>query len=196
MIKAIIFDLGGVIFNANINSDYLSLCKKYNIQNTTNLFDAFRVEWDKAKVSEISCDEFYESIAKKIRAKPREIRSVFVDHIDLNEQMRDLVLALKETYKIGILTNTIEDLYNATLQVWNFEDIAEVITSFKEHVAKPSEEAITLMLKKLGVEKEEVVFIDDHEDTIKKYSDLAIACILFEGYEKLITKLEKVGIKI
>ena len=182
MIKAIVFDLGGVLYHA--------------VFNDIAIFQKFIKEWDKVKTGGMTDEEFYEIIANETNTTPKKIREKFLAGIEIDEDMRNLVIALKQNYKIGILTNTIEDLYEADKTLWNFEEIAEVITSFNEHVAKPSQEAMDLMLKKLGVKKEEIIFIDDHQDTIKRYSELGITCIKFTGYKNLLNKLQKMEIQI
>lgn len=182
MIKAIVFDLGGVIFHA--------------VFDDIKMFQNFLKEWDKVKTGGMSSDEFYEIIAKDTKTDKEKIREKFLSGIAIDEDVKNLVIALKQNYEIGILTNTIEDLYEADKKIWNFEETAEVVTSFDEHVAKPSPEAIELILKKLGVKKEEIIFIDDHEDTIKKYREMGINCIRFTNYEDLVKKLHKQDIEI
>ncbi|MCD4759525.1 HAD-IA family hydrolase [archaeon] len=182
MIKAIVFDLGGVIFHA--------------VFDDIEVFQKFVPEWNKAKTGEITQEDFYETISKATKATKDEVKKKFLAEIKLDEDMKNLILTLKENYKIGILTNTIEDLYNEDKKLWNFEEIAEVITSFKEHVAKPHPDAIDLMLKKLGVEREDIIFVDDHPDTIEKYSNTGITCIKFTGYKQLLKKLKNMDIKI
>lgn len=182
MIKAIVFDLGGVLYHA--------------VFNDIKIFQNFIKEWDKVKTGGMTDQEFYEIIATSTNTTPKKIREKFLSGIAIDEDMRNLVIALKQNYKIGILTNTIEDLYEADKSIWNFEELAEVITSFNEHVAKPGQEAMDLMLQKLGVEKEEIIFIDDHPDTIKRYSQLGITCIKFTGYKNLLNKLQKMEIQI
>ena len=49
-LKAIIFDLGGVIFNPHFSSN--------------KFFTNYRKEWNKAKMGEITCDEFYKIISE------------------------------------------------------------------------------------------------------------------------------------
>ncbi len=182
MIKAIVFDLGGVVFNTNF--------EKFN------LFQKFIPLWNKAKVSEISSDDFFDEVAKITKTKSDKLKEQIAQQIKLDTKVKDLIIALNQNYKIGILTNTIEDLYELEKDMWNFEKVAEVIASFKEHVAKPDPEAIDLMLKKLNVDREEIIYIDDHPDTIEKYTAAGILCVQFKNYKDLLSKLNKAGIEI
>ena len=50
-IKAIIFDLGGVLFNNPFSSN--------------KFFTNYRKEWNKTKMGEITSEEFYKIIAEK-----------------------------------------------------------------------------------------------------------------------------------
>ncbi len=195
MIKAIVFDLGGVVFHGDFNNQVDYLSKKYNITPESYL-KVFREAWDKTKVGELTQEEFYDYISNALKISPEDIRKSLLKIITIDEKMRDLIIALSQNYKIGILTNTIEDLYNKQLELWDFEENADVIASFKEHVAKPDEKAMELILQKLGVEKNEIIFIDDKKETVKRYSELGITSIKFTGYEQLLKKLKAMEIEI
>ena len=105
-------------------------------------------------------------------------------------------MKLKETYKIGFLSNNIEDLYNQNIKLWNIEEIGETVTSFKDKIIKPELEAMELILKKLNENKDEVVFIDDNKDTVERYTKAGIKSITFKDYTKLIVNLKNFGVKI
>jgi FMN phosphatase YigB (HAD superfamily) len=181
-IKAIIFDLGGVIFNPHFSSN--------------KFFTNYRKEWNKAKMGEITCDEFYKIISEKEKKTVEEVREESYGHMTIDESIKSLILKLKETYKIGFLSNNIEDLYNQNIRLWNIEEVGETVTSFKDKTIKPELEAIELMLKKLNVEKNEVVFIDDNKDTVERYTMAGIKSITFKDYTKLIVNLKNFGVKI
>jgi putative hydrolase of the HAD superfamily len=195
MAEAIIFDLAGVIFNIDgISEEYVRLCKKTNTVGNTPWND-FREEWNKTKIDQISCSEFYKIIANKLKVSESEIESLFLGNVKLNEEIKELILKLKEEYNIGILSNTIKDLVKTYTKLWNFKKIAQVVTSCEDRVKKPDHEAINLIINKLNLKKEDVIFIDDSEKTIDAYSQIGIKCIKYENNNQLIKELNKIGVE-
>jgi epoxide hydrolase-like predicted phosphatase len=195
MAKAIIFDIGGVIFEIdNIAKEYLKLCKKSNIVGKTP-WDDFREEWNKTKIGEMECSAYYKIIANKLNVSEKEIRLLFINNVKLNNEMKELILELKKDYKIGILSNIIKDLLTKDLELWNFNKISKVVTSCDDKVKKPSPEAIELIIKKLDLKKDEIIFVDNSKNITEAYSRLGIKCILFENKNQLIKDLNKLGIK-
>ena len=114
----------------------------------------------------------------------------------IDESIKTLILKLKEKYKIGFLTNNIGDLYDKNLELWNIEEVGETVVSFKDKVIKPENEAIELIIKKLNVNNNEVVFIDDNKDTVERYTKSGIKSITFKDYDKLIVNLRNFGVEI
>jgi epoxide hydrolase-like predicted phosphatase len=194
--KAIVFDLGQVVFSAGFNKRYSLLCDKYHIKSDESVFKEFRDIWNKAKIGEIDSEEFFSAIANKLHTSSDEVKKVLIESISLNEKIRDLILKLSERYKIGILTNNIKEFYEADLNLWNFEEIGEVVASFKVGVAKPDLKAIELILEKLNLEKEDIIFVDDHNETTSKYNKLGIRSITYDGYDELIINLKNWGIEL
>tara|TARA_Y100000310_G_C20700481_1_gene829282 strand:- start:2587 stop:3177 length:591 start_codon:yes stop_codon:yes gene_type:complete len=193
MIKAIIFDLAGVIVDiSGISKGYQELCEKHN-KSTEKPWKKFREEWNKMKIDELSCDDYYVVVASELGISPEEIKNIFMDGIKINNEVKNLILELKENYKIGVLSNTTKDILNKDLELWDFREVAEVVTSCDDKVKKPDLEAMDLIIKRLGLEKEEVIFVDDKMDTVNKYSEHGVKCIRFENCEQLASELEKAG---
>jgi len=181
-IKAIIFDLGGVIFDPHFSSN--------------KFFTNYRKEWNKTKIGEITSEEFYKIIAERENKTIEEIKSESYYQMTIDESIKTLILKLKEKYKIGFLTNNIGDLYDKNLELWNIEEVGETVVSFKDKVIKPENEAIELIIKKLNVNNNEVVFIDDNKDTVERYTKSGIKSITFKDYDKLIVNLRNFGVEI
>ena len=189
MVKAIIFDLAGVIVDiSGISKGYQDLCEEHN-KPVEKPWRKFREEWNKTKVDEMSCDDFYKIIANELGVSSEDIKNVFMDGIKINEEVKSLILELKENYKIGILSNTTKDILNKDLELWDFREVAEVVTSCDDKVKKPDLEAVDLILEKLNVEKEDVIFVDDKEDTVNKYNEYGVKSIKFEDCEQLTKEL-------
>jgi glucose-1-phosphatase len=182
MIKAIIFDLGGVIYTIDFSRH--------------DFFKKIREHWNPAKVKEITNDEFLRHCAKEMDWSVEEVKDFFWKNNDLIVEMKELLLELKEKYKIGFLSNIVEEVYNSDISLWNFEELGESVISFKDKVKKPDAEAMDMIIKKMNVEKDEAVFVDDSEKTIEAYSQYGIKCVKFENKVQLVEELKKFGVEI
>ncbi len=172
------------------------LCAKYKLEHSEGLFQEFRDIWNKAKIGAIDSKEFFIAAANKLGTSPEEVEQVLREDISLNENVKNLILDLSKKYKIGFLTNNIKEFYEADKSLWNFEEVGEVVASFKEGVKKPDIEAIELILERMGLQKEEALFIDDHNDTTSKYNKAGIRSITFDGYDELLINLRNLGVEL
>src|SRR3989344_7460906 len=73
MIKAIIFDMGGVVLNAKIESGYALLAEKLNIEKSK--FDEVRNRYIKdAWIGKISGDELLTKISSELNLDKKKLR--------------------------------------------------------------------------------------------------------------------------
>ena len=182
MIKAIVFDLAGVIYTMGF-----SFHKE---------FEVIRGYWNKAKVGEISNDDFLKLGSEKFNSSVENFVNFFWDNNELIPGMQELIIKLGEKYKIGFLANLAEEVYKSDKDLWDFESFGESVMSFREKVKKPDVEAIELIINKLGVEKEEIIYVDDKPETIEKYSEYGVKCVKFDSKKQLIEDLKKLGVEL
>ena len=181
MIKAIVFDLGGVIYTIGF-----AFHKEF-----TNI----REFWNKAKVGEISNDEFLRLGSEKLGCDVNKFINFFWDDNEVVPEMQELVIKLGKEYKIGFLANLAEEVYKSDKDLWDFESYGTSVMSFREKVKKPDTEAIDLIIKKLKVEKDEIIFIDDAMKSIVPYSEYGVKCTKFDNPEQTIEDLKKFGVE-
>ena len=66
-----------------------------------------------------------------------------------------------------------------------------VISSYNVKMKKPNAEIYNYTLKKLGIEPEEAVFIDDLEENVKGAEVVGIKSIIFKSFEQCKSDLDK-----
>jgi len=199
-IRAIGFDYGGVIkgspgsiFEKGVG-DILGvsreLFKKVYFENNF-LVNTGKLSWEefwKKVLSELGktekTPEFFEFL--KNQPKPK-----------INEDVIRLISKLKSSgYKVGILSNnSIEKA-----QKIRFSEIAKYFDTmvFSEEVGymKPQLEIFEIFIKNLGIKIEELVFIDDTEQSLKTAKEIGFYPILFTSYENLTKDLQFLGIEL
>ena len=200
MIKAIIYDHGGVI----VTQHGLRACAEdYATKNGLNKkeFGDFVIEnWQLAKVNTISSDEFWVRIAKYAKKSKDNLRTEFIKDIKVNEEMVKIIKKLHESNKIKLLhlSNHIEDWLESEISRFRIKGLFHhFLPSYRTRLAKPNRKAYQLALDALGTKAEETIFVDDMERNTVVAMELGINVILFDGnVENFRKKLISFGISI
>lgn len=200
-IKAVIFDIGGVLDKGSWKDHYSLVCNELGVD-----FEEFNKAYKKysheATIGKISSEKFIELIAKELNINPKKLMSVWVEtkrKVLLEDlKVRNIILHLKDAgYKIASLTNIIELHHKMRIEK-NLYDLFEFnICSCVEGICKPDVKIYNLLLSKLkGIKSEEIIFIDDKEECLVPARKLRINTILFKDAGQLIEDLKKLGVNI
>jgi HAD superfamily hydrolase (TIGR01509 family) len=146
---------------------------------------------------EISPEEFYRQVTKKLKAQIDYDRfySIYNDVFSLNSPVFQLMIRLKKNYKIVLLSNT--DVMRFNFIKNKFPEIMifdEYVLSYQVGFIKPHPQIYKEALKKAGAEAKECVFIDDREENIEEAERLGISGILMEPHTDLETVLQEKGL--
>jgi putative hydrolase of the HAD superfamily len=162
MIKNLIFDCGGVVFDVDYS---LSLMAFKKLASDPSLFDSISVNQFKHIASEFetgkqTIDEFYENIREKyyLKATNNEIKIAWNSMLlDFVPDSLEHISKLKHKFTVSLFSNTNE------LHYIEFEPICRKLLETFEYV-----------LKSAGFKPEETVFIDDSEENVLAASKLGI----------------------
>ncbi len=146
---------------------------------------------------EMSPDEFYRQVTKKLKARIDYDRfySIYNDVFSLNPPILQLMIRLKKNYKIVLLSNT--DVMRFDFIKKKFPEIMifdEYVLSYQVGFIKPHPQIYKEALKQAGAEAEECVFIDDRKENIEEAERLGISGILMEPQTDLETVLQEMGL--
>jgi epoxide hydrolase-like predicted phosphatase len=207
MIKAIIFDFGGVcfypgstnqmikeaLFNSNLPKAKIILLlldfkKRRMIKNVVEEFNSGRVDekafWDNIKkITKYDFDE--NKIKERIISLNRPIKPVM-----------NVIKKLRKRYKVGLLTNNNSWLDEINRKHNFYQNFDAIVNSFDVKTAKPSEKIYMIMLKRLGVKPEEAVFVDDKKENIDAARRIGIKAIHYKNPEKLLKDLRSFGVDV
>ncbi len=200
MIKAIIFDLGGVVL------DMKPLLEKaariFHPSDKDKFWKEINEEAIPLTKGEISLLEFWKIIAKnhKKRISDRKLSKLWVEDYEqltsLDEDVMKIARSLRNTYKVGIISNTIAEhvRINKKLGRYNFSDVVTLSNEVK--MTKDEEEIFFITAKKLGVKPEECLFIDDVEKFVQVAKSVGMKAILYKNPIRLKESLKSFSVII
>jgi len=198
-IKAIIFDLGGVVFSSD-GGTYEArerLAGEIGV-DAKKLHDIwFRRREDLIKGKGLEDDYINEIVSLGINLTAEELKNKIRSYNDVDQKILDFVKELSKKYKVAVLNNEVKEWNIYRINTFNIKDYFEIIVSSCDvGYAKPEREIYEIVLERLGVKAEEAIFIDDRMGNISGAEKLGIKSILFEDREQMIEDLEKEGVVV
>ena len=192
MIKAILFDVGGVLVNQKrLIEKFIKIFKQ---KNTHQFWDYLNIEAIPLCKGQIKEKEFWAKISKKYKV-PASGNLWTVDFEKLtkiNHKVLNIAKRLRAKYKIGIISNTITPHVKVNRKRELFNIFDAVILSCKVNLTKDNKEIFMLAAKKLEVKTEECIFIDDVSDFVKTAESAGMKGILFKNSTQLNKELKRI----
>ena len=191
-INAIIFDLGGVIVNLDIDRSFRALVGRSGLNSRAESAimqnQRFFFDYEKGLIDD---DEFRQGLRQhfKIMGTDEEIdRDWNAMLLDVPQDRIELIRELGEKYRLFVLSNTNQihvDSFESSMQVHNgvadFKGLFEkVYYSHQTGYRKPQAEIYQMVLNENELNPGETLFIDDHPDNISSAAQLGIQAVQME----------------
>ena len=188
MIKAIIFDLCGVLFTNGTKKFIKNLSAKYNL-NPEKVRDMVDGEiGSQYREAKITRDEFWKTAREKlnITESADELESAWINGYELIKGTKDIILELAKKHRVYYLSDNVRERIEKLNSKYKFLDLFEDgIFSHEVGVRKPNPEIYKLALKKAMVNPNEAVFIDDKSHFLEPARQIGITTFLFTSPEEL-----------
>ena len=199
MTKAIIFDVGGVLYKNEMPYVHKDIIRSLGVKKEVHERHYSELIKPLGK-GEISEEQFWQKYLKATKAsKPLPKKSLFVREYSKRYKPRkkvvDILKKLKANgYQLAMLSNTIEPHARLVkkMQIYGLFDIT--IFSNEVGLLKPDEKIFSLALKKLGSSPKEAIFIDDKEEHVSAANNFGLKGIIFKNPNQLTSELGKLGI--
>ena len=194
-IKAVFFDLGGVILRTEYQAPREHLAGRLGVEYEDLERAVFEGESArKAFIGEITEEEHWASVARRLNREPSEadaLRDEFFggDVFDLN--LVAFLRSLKSRYTTGLISNAWSGL-RAYIVSQKFDDAFHAMTiSAEVGVTKPEAQIYQLALEQAKVQAEAAVFVDDIIENVEGARKLGMSAIHFRDAESTLTELKK-----
>jgi epoxide hydrolase-like predicted phosphatase len=209
MIKAIIFDLGGVLMtDVPLKEIAEDLSKRFTLPAEKIWAYLYPSEhWELLTLGKITEDEYWDDFLKasKIGGK-LEVRSEKLKK-ELKKKVRSslyplnhaprLVNLLKNHYKMTILSNHAKEWSEFMKEKFDlFKAFDQIIFSCDVGFRKPDPQIYEIALEKLKCGPGECIFVDDKKRNTDAAEKLGIHGIVFQDFSQLIEDLNKLSVKI
>jgi len=186
MIKAIIFDVGGVITKTDWKQLYTNFANYLNI--SPDIVINFHKDYlNQILLGEMSFRDFIEKVkpsAYKNQLSLDNLKKVWIKEalklLDLNTPLLKMIDDLRGFYILLILTNLTESRILVDEKLGLYLHFDYTILSYKEKLKKPDEKFYQLAISRAGCKSEEAVFIDDKEECVLAANKLGIKGIIFK----------------
>ncbi len=192
-IRAVYFDLGGVILRTEDKSPRLELARSLGLDYRGIEKIVFESESSRqASIGAISAEEHWRNVVGTLNLPESEVarlEDTFYGGDRLDQTLLSFMRSLRAKIKVGLISNAWSSL-RPWIASQKFEDAFDDMTiSAEVGAAKPDARIYRHALEKLGIHPEEAVFIDDMPANIEAAQALGMRGIVFQGSEQIIADI-------
>jgi epoxide hydrolase-like predicted phosphatase len=184
MIKAVLFDYGGVLSQGGKSGSIKQIFAKiYGVDEANARLDPLS---SKLLRGMVRTDKFFAELNRRHPGAARATKSLFVKHDADFAAKSEPVYALaselrKAGMKTGILSNVFAMSADELKKHGNYDGFDPLVLSCNEGTAKPDMQFYERALAKLKLPADEILFIDDQEKCLAPAQKLGMHTILAES---------------
>jgi len=196
MIRAIFFDLGGVLVRTVDFTPRERLANRLGMDRSALEDFIFGGEsGDRAQKGEISLRQHWENLASCLGFSVQQVKDLVDEFFAgdvLDTALVDYVRKLHGHYKTALLSNAWDDTRQVIVERWHIEDaFDELIISSELGMVKPDPRIFRLALDKLGVEANQAVLVDDMQRNVDGARRVGLEGICFQNPQQMKLDLER-----
>lgn len=199
MIKAIIFDIGGVLVSPKVGeihndiADYLGI-SRHRLKNFAKKYESSLAK------GKISFFDVYTDAIKKFSLKKFTAQKIVNKHLKifqkrikkLNSKIISLIKNLRKKYRVLCLVNAETDVIPFVKKRGVYDYFGRVYISAQMGMEKPEKKIYLTVLNDLKLKPGEAVFIDDKKENVAMAKKIGIVGIRYKWGEDLEKKLRPI----
>ena len=194
-IKAIIFDIGGVLeITPDLGID-TKWEEKLNLK-PGELNQRLVEVWRGGSVGTISIEQVHQNIGEILSWSEAQVNQ-FMDDVwreylgTLNVELTEYFRKLRPKYQTAIISNSFVGAREKEAEHYQFDTLCDfILYSHEVGLQKPDPRIFTLACEQLGLQPQEVIFVDDHADVYASAQAMGMHCIEFKDNAQVIAEIE------
>ena len=198
--KAVIFDIGGVVIHdRGLKTKVQAAFPSVSMDRLWQSLNAALLPACRGEASRLTC---WQRLATEFAAlPPSETLAAlwdtadFLDGIEVNHDVIHLVRSLRHRYKLGVISNTMQEHAVALRQMGIYDEFDEVVLSHEVGLTKDDVKIFEITLSRLQIEPQEAIFIDDFAAYVEVASSVGMQAILFTTTTALAASLKTLGVQ-
>lgn len=168
MIKNIVFDLAGVVFDRNDETCPREIIEFFNFVHTGEPLPKFWNDYDRGVVD---AESVAQQLAELRQCDMPTVKRMMLSAIEYQAEIpetRELIIDLKAAgYRLFVLSNMSKD-YIAHLRRQDVYKYFEGdVVSCETHTTKPEREIYATLLEKFSLRADETLFMDDRPENVE-----------------------------
>jgi putative hydrolase of the HAD superfamily len=201
VVKAIVVDLGGVLFAEGSSEAADVLSRRYGYDKNVVLGVFHSPESIALRKGLISDEEFWSWAQSSLpeRYDARTIQRAWYDGYLLDQDVLELIRGLKSRYKLLVFSGNIKSRVDYLDGKYDFRKyFDQEIYSFDHGLNKPDKAFVDVMLEKAGCRPDEIVYIDDQISSTAPAQALGVNTVIYRRGEiqKLRESLSRLGVEL
>ena len=196
MIKAIVFDIGGVLIGLDLDRCIRTFKEVLGFDRITELLDPYHQKgiYGEMEAGTLSADEFRAEVLKDSRpgCKPEDVdRCMYSLLTGMDPDTVETVKRLAGRYPLYLLSNNNPIAMSRILEMFRENGLAPETTfrdqfiSSEMKLLKPSREIYEESVRRTGLPAGEILFIDDNRTNVLAAREAGMQARLFIPGEKL-----------
>lgn len=196
-IKAIIFDMGGVLLKTTNSNPRDAIAKRF--RTTRAELESFIFSSDtslRSEIGEITDKEHWETVLRKFDQPVDNYLAINDEYFSgdaIDEELLSFAISLKPKYHLGLLSNAWVNARPLLGARFRFIEVFDVsLFSCEIGLRKPNPAIYRYMVGKMGVDAAEALFIDDLPANVEGAKIAGLQAIRYTNTPTLIEAINKI----
>ncbi|MBW3015654.1 HAD-IA family hydrolase [Candidatus Woesearchaeota archaeon] len=197
MIKAIVFDLAGVLYYPGTFKKFARGLNERSGVSYKTIRKAHRTIWYDWKSGKISDKKAYLKVKEEFNLNTKTLswfKKAIKTEFWINKSLFNMIAKLKD-YELYVLSNNINDIINPLVKRHNLDKIfKKIYISQKIKLVKPEKKIFKYFLKETKHKPEECIFIDNELRNIDAAKSLGFKTIHYKNIKDFKLELKKLKV--
>lgn len=197
MVKAILFDMSGVVFGGGLKPAVSKYAQEFGIsEEESDQIWHNHPGWTDFTLGNISEEEYFkvcQGHSNGLPFEPERFKALIKEFMPPNQELIEYIRTeLADKYTIGIISNLSPQWYERLVGDAGIKDLIKLnIVSGYIHIRKPDVRVFQAALDQAGLKGEEVIYVDDRADRVQGAEEVGMKVIIFDNVNNFKTNVSR-----